>query len=294
MAMTRNGVDNFIPEVWSARLLKAFDTNLVYAANVNRDYEGDIKDKGDTVRINSIGEVTIHPGYSKNTALPALELLNEDQTTLVIDQGDTFRFGVDDIEEAQANVGVMDEAMRKAGFGFKKVVDSYIAGMYTGALAANCVGDDTTPIDLSTELAAGVKIYDLLVDLGVLLDEADVPEEDRFAILPPFMVGMIEKDDRYTSGATPGSLAVLANGFKGTAAGFKVSKSNQVHKTGTGDTAKHHVMVGHKSGISFAQQVIKTEAYRPEDYFMDAVKGVQIYGAKVIHPESLAVLTCVK
>lgn len=290
MAMTRTGIDNFIPEIWSARLLQAFDTNLVYGNVVNRDYEGEIKDKGDTVRINSIGDITIHSGYTKNSAIPDFELLAEDQQTLLINQGDTFHFGVDDIEEAQANASVMDEAMRKAGVGLKKVVDSFIAGMYTGALAANKVGDDTTPISLTTP----ANVYDRIVDLGVLLDESDVPEEDRFAVLPPWMFGLIEKDSRFVGAGAANAAAVIANGFKGDAGGFKIYKSNQVHRTGTVAAGKYHVMVGHKSGISFAQQVIKTEAYRPEKYFVDAVKGVQIYGGKVVRPESLAVITCTR
>jgi arginine repressor len=273
-------VTNFIPTIWSARLNESFKKNMVYGNIVNTDYEGEIKGQGSTVKINSIGAVTIGT-YDKSTGIGNPQELDSAQKTLTIDQAKFYNFTVDDVDAAQANVDLLSGGIVEASYGLANVVDQYIAGFYTEVKAGNVIGNDTTPI-----IPTSATAYDYLVDLGVILDENDVPEGDRFVVVPAFFYGLLVKDPRYTKDAN-----VMRTGFVGNIDNMSVYKSNNVPNT-TG--AKYKIIAGHKSAISFAGQVDSVEAYRPEKQFSDAIKGLQVYGAKCIKPEALAVLTANK
>jgi hypothetical protein len=173
---------SFIPTVWAARLLKALDKSLVYgqAGVVNRDYEGEIQKAGNTVKIASIGDVTIG-NYTKDTDINTPEILSDAEQTLIIDQAKYFNFYVDSIDQAQQNVNSMDEAMRRAGYKIRDLQDQFIAASYVNVPAANLIGSDGAPITPTNANA-----YEYLVDLGVLLDQANVPTEGRFCVLPPW------------------------------------------------------------------------------------------------------------
>lgn len=273
-------VQNFIPTIWSARLNESFKKNLVYGNVVNTDYEGEIKGQGSTVKINSIGAVTIGT-YDKAAGIGNPQELDSAQKTLTIDQAKFYNFTADDVDAAQANVDLLSGGIVEASYGLANVVDQYIAGFYTEVKAGNTIGNDTTPIVPTSATA-----YDLLVDLGVILDENDVPEGDRFVVVPAFFYGLLVKDPRYTKDAN-----VMRTGFVGSIDNMAVFKSNNVPNTAG---AKYKIIAGHKSAISFAGQVDSVEAYRPEKQFSDAIKGLQVYGAKCIKPEALAVLTANK
>lgn len=280
-------LDNFIPTIWSARLLVNLHKALVYGQDgvVNRDYEGEIRDVGDTVKINSIGPITIGT-YTKNTDISAPETLTGEQTLLQITEAKYFNFQVDDIDAAQQKPKVMDDAMREAAYGLRDAADQYIASLYTGVAAGNTIGDDTTPI-----VPTASDAYDYLVDLGVLLDEANVPSDGRWVIVPPWFHGLLLKDDRFVKGGTAESDQRLRNGQVGEAAGFAVLKSNNVpNDSGT----KYKIIAGHPMAWSYADQILKVEAYRPEKRFADAVKGLHVYGAKLVRPSAIAVLTANK
>lgn len=271
-------IANFIPTIWSTKLNEANTKALVYGSVVNTDYEGEIKDFGDKVKINSIGDVTISD-FTGVLADP--EDLNSSQLELVIDQKKSFNFKVEDVDKAQANVSLLDKGIANAGIGLKNVVDNHIASLYVDVDADNVIGDDTTPIVPTSTTA-----YDFLVDLGVKLDEKDCPSDGRWVVVPPWFEGLLLKDPRFTR-----QDKVLENGVIGSAANFEVRKSNNVpHTTGT----KYKILGGHDSAISFAGQVNSIEAYRPEKGFSDAVKGLYIYGLKTIKPENIAVITANK
>ncbi|KJD38601.1 P22 coat protein - protein 5 domain protein [Paenibacillus polymyxa] len=273
-------VQNFIPTIWSARLNESLKKNLVYGNVVNTDYEGEIKGQGSTVKINSIGAVTIG-NYDKVAGIGNPQELDATQKTLVIDQAKYFNFQVDDVDAAQANVNLLDGGIVEASYGLANVVDQYLAGFYTEVKAENTIGNDTTPIIPTKDTA-----YDLLIDLGVLLDENNVPESERFVVVPAWYYGLLLKDTRFTKDPN-----IIRTGYVGDIDGMTVYKSNNVPNTGG---AKYKIIAGHKSAISFAGQVDSVEAFRPEKQFSDAVKGLQVFGAKCIKPEALAVLTANK
>lgn len=279
MAITR-----FRPEIWSARLLVALRKELVYGGPmvVNRDYEGEIRDAGDTVRITSISDPTIDD-YVANSTTITPEELNDAQRTLVVDQAKYWAFKVDDVDARQAAGNVIPEAMSRAAYRLRDVVDQYIAGLYTGVVSANDLG--TVAVTSGTPTDA----YDaVLVPLKVKLDEANVPTEGRYAVIPPWFHGRLLLDDRFIRADAAGTTEGLRNGFVGRAAGFDVFMSNNTPNP-TGDD--NVVQAGTNIAISFAEQINKTEAYRPESSFSDAVKGLALYGAKLLRPEAIATAT---
>lgn len=274
-------LSNFIPTVWSARLSLALDRAQVYtqAGVVNRDYEGDIRAFGDSVRIGSISDPTVG-NYTRNGSI-SVETLDDASQLLTIDQAKYFAFEIDDLDTAQMNVALMDRAVQRAGRKLTNTADTLAAGKY--AEAGSSVASSGSP---KTDLGTAGKAYEHLVAMGVELDEADVPSDGRWVIVPSWFHGKLLLDDRFVKAGTPASDAVLRNGIVGEAAGFTILKSNNVSNDGT----TYRIMGGTDMGISFAEQILAVEPYRPQDSFSDAVKGLYVYGLKVVRPECLVTL----
>lgn len=273
-------VKNFIPQIWSARLLAHLDKIHVYAGLVNRDYEGEIKQFGDTVKINQIGDITIKK-YT-GAAIDAPDDLTGEQDTLTIDQANYFNFAIKDVDNAQTNPKLMNEAMARAAYGLNDTVDSLLAGIMV-ASAAGAIGSDESPFVPTKDDA-----YDLLVDLGTELTEKNVPLLGRWVVVPPFYHGLLQKDSRFVGNGTDVNMAILQGGHIGAAAGFQIYVSNNVPNT---DGAKYKILAGTNAGASFAEQITETEGYRPESNFSDAVKGLHLCGVKVLQKNALATLT---
>lgn len=271
---------NFIPEVWSARLLEHLDNVHVYAALMNRDYEGDIRAFGDTVHINQIGDITINDYTGDDISDP--EELDSTQMDLVIDKAKYFNFQIKDIDNAQSNPKVVDAAMQRASYGINDVVDRYLASLL---LAGADAGHVTTAANLTSENA-----YDALVDLGVVLTESNVPMLGRWVVVPPWFHGLLLKDPRFVGNGTGYNQAILQGGWVGDAAGFRIHLSNNVPV----EKGTYSVIAGTTAAGSYAEQLVELEAYRLEKNFSDAVKGLHVYGAKVTQPSALAVLKCAK
>lgn len=274
----------FIPTVWAARLLTALEKSLVYGQNnvSNRDYEGDIREAGNTVKIASIGDVTIGD-YTKNSDINDPEVLSDTDQSLLIDQSKYFNFYVDSVDRAQQNVNVLDEAMRRSAWALREKADTYLAGIMDAAVpTGNKIGTTTTP-----KVPTKDDAYEYLVDLCVLLDEGNVPTVGRFVIIPAWFHGLLLKDDRFVrSGTMPGDHR-LANGEVGEAAGFTILKSNNVPNT---TATKYKIIAGHAMATAYIEQILDVQAYKPEKRFGEAVKGLHVYGAKVVRPNALAEL----
>lgn len=266
--------NNFIPTIWSTRLLANLDANLVALQFVNRDYEGEISAYGDTVKINQLGNITIKD-YD-GTDIDDPEEIDSSQQILEIDQAKYFNFAVKDIDKAQANVNLLNGSMLRASFAMANVVDKDIFDVAsTGAGVKQ--GTVSSPIEIDVKNA-----YNTLVDLGVLLDEKNVPAGGRKIALPPWFLGLLAKDPRFTKDSK-----VLANGVvEGATVGrFSLLQSNNL-KTGTGGAV--NVPAGTTEALTFANQIVDTEAYRPEKNFSDAMKGLNVWGRKVIQKDALA------
>lgn len=273
MALGTSKFKNFIPTLWSARLLANLDKNLVALQFVNRDYEGEITAYGDTVKINQLGDITIKDYDGSDIDDP--EEIDSEQQTLTIDQAKYFNFAVKDVDKVQANVNLLDGSMARAAYAMADVVDQDIFGTMVTE-AKNKVGSKTTPTEITVKNA-----YDKLVDLSVALDEKNVPKAGRKVCLPFWYLGLLAKDPRFTK-----DLNILATGVvEGATVGrFQLLASNNL-KTETGGI--YHAPAGTDQATSFANQIVETEAYRPEKNFSDAVKGLNVWGRKVIQPDCL-------
>lgn len=277
-------VTNFIPELWSARLLNALDKSHVFANVVNRDYEGEIKKMGDTVHINTIGAVTIGT-YTQNTDFSSgPETLATTDQTLTIDQAKYFNFQVDDIDAAQAAGDIMDKAMTRAAYGLADASDKYIAGILAGA------ADTTNLVSSSAVALTASNVYENVVKMRTILDKANVPTAGRWLVIPPEMYALILLDDRFVK--TGGEMAegILRTGLVAQAAGFDIYLSNNCVSANVSDKLTYTITGGVDAAATYAEQIVSTEAYRPEKRFADAVKGLHVYGAKVVDKAQIACL----
>jgi N4-gp56 family major capsid protein len=281
-------INNFIPEIWGSTIIRELEKALVYGQEgvVNRDYEGDITGQGSAVRINGIGPITIRD-YAKNTDMAGPDALTDAQTVLTIDQAKYFNFQIDDIDKAQTYPKVMQAAMQQAAYNLADVVDQYIvAQMVAGVSATNAIGTDASPI--TGFVAAPAKAYEQLVDLGVKLTDAKVPMAGRWAIVPPWFYGFLQKDQRFVGAGTAQTDQTLRNGIIGQAAGFTVLQSHNVPNT---TLTKYKILAGVAAATTFAGQISEVEAYRVEKRLADGVKGQKVFGAKVVRSTALALMT---
>lgn len=269
--------DRMVPEIWAAALLTALRKTLVYGqpAVINRDYEGDVKQAGDTVRINSVGRPTVND-YVPGSAI-VREHLTDAQRVLTIDQAKYWAFDVDDVNERQAQGNIIQPTMNEAAYALADVVDQYIASLYTQVQSSNQLG--TIAVTTATPTDAYDKI---LVPLRQRLNETNNPTQGRYCIIPPWLESRFLLDPRFVRANEAGTDQGLRNGVVGRAAGFDIMVSNNAPNV-TGDD--YVVQAGVSMGITFAEQINKVEGYRPQDTFADAVKGLALYGAKMIRPE---------
>lgn len=272
-------LNNFIPTVWAAAILKNLNNDHVYANCVNRDYEGDISGFGDTVKINSVSRPTIF-SYTKNSDIPAVEELNDSDLMLTIDQAKGFNFAIDDIDKRQQKPKMMGDATEEAAWALADVVDLYLAVLLVAGVAtANQMTAATIGFD-----AGATNPYDLMVDMDVQLTKQNVPRGMRWLVVPPWFEGSLRKDERFVSFGTTENRAQLRGKPVGEASGFTIWISNNVPVSGSAYT----LVAGYKGAASYAEQIDKVEAYRPERRFADALKALHVYGAKVIRPYTLA------
>ena len=271
-----------MPDIWSARILTNLSKTAVANAVCNRDYEGDAS-VVNSVKITSITDPTI-TAYTGSDMTP--EDIDDASRSLLLDQKQSFNFYLDDVEAAQSVNGgaILREAINRASYGLSNVMDTYALDvMWSNASASNpdhVIGETT----LTTVAGA----YDHLVDCAVLLDEANVPQEERFAVVPPAFYALLLKDDRFVGAGDAAGAATRANGLVGEAAGLAIYRSNNLPTAASGTSATNKgLIVGSRIATTLADQVRKVEAYRVEKKFADGVKGLHVYGVKVTRPTGL-------
>ena len=277
-------LDDTIRQVWARALLRNLQKTLVFGQPgvINKNYEGEVREWGDRVHIQAIGAVNVI-AYTKNTDLSALQVLDDSKQTLLIDQQDAFNVFLDDIDRVQANPGLAAELSEEAAYALADDTDEFIAA----TMVAGATGTAVTAAALTT---AG-KAYEALVDAGVSLDEANIPSQGRFAVIPPWFHGVILKDDRFVSNGTPATDSRLRNGIVGEAAGFTLLKSKNVPVNGSDEA---QILCGVPGATTFADQISKVESIRNDKRFGDNVRGLHVYGAEVIRPTGLVVVTAAR
>lgn len=281
-------IKNFIPTIWSTKMLQHMRDNLVYAGLVNRDYEGEITRRGSSVDVFMPGEVTIKDmpsrtyGDSKAVReIDAPEGMEVQKVTLLIDQEKYFNFGVDDVDKVQMHLDLMNSYTESASYGFQSTIEKYVAGIMSRE-AKLVLGSDEQPVKLTSE-----NIYRELIKMKVGLDKANVPPVGRFVVLPPEAEGLLLEDNKFVYVGTSSSEDSLKNGKVFRACGFDIAISNNVPV----NENKYKIIATYKGSTTFAQQLLETKAYSPEKGFGDALKGLVVYGAKVIRPDKIVCMT---
>ncbi|MFE4420436.1 P22 coat protein - protein 5 domain protein [Streptomyces sp. NPDC056817] len=276
-------INNFKPEIWSAQLLDALENSLVYAQPqlVNRDYEGEISSHGQSVHITTIGDPTIFD-YDKSSNLN-YEEVETSGADLIIDQAKAFAFRLDDVDKAQALLNPMMKMATNAAYGLRDKADAYVANLYTRVAASNTIGSTGAPVSLSTATDAYSKV---LVPLRTKLNRANVPSEGRYVVGSPEFIGAMLNDDRFIRADASGTTEGLRNGFVGRAAGFDILESNNTpNPTGSVQV----VQAGYPGAITYAEQILETEALRLQNTIADAIRGLHVYGARLLRPTGIAV-----
>ena len=271
-------ITNFLSTVWSENLLTALDANYIGVANCNREFEGDIKGRGSSVKICGVGNIAIGD-YVKNTDMSNPQVLSDTVAELKIDQAKYFNFQIDDIDRAQSTPKLMDAAMSVAANGLANAADSYIFSLHNKSGFTLSI-DEPEPQD----------VIDLIITARKKLYEKNVSDSSEVVIeVSPEIATLILKAKMSLS--TDNS-ECFENGYIGSVVGCKIYVSNNVVTIpdDSGSYTEHKCFVRTKRAIAFAEQLSEINAYRPEKRFADAVKGLHLYGASVIYPEEFAVL----
>ncbi len=286
----------FIPEIWSGKLIENFYDATVLAAISNTDYEGEIRRMGDTVNIRTQPNITIRD-YVKGQSL-TVEQPEAPKLQLLIDKGDYFACVEDDVDRIQSDVKMMDMWSKDASEQMKLKIDrrvltdllpdigAFNKGATAGEKSASFnLGTTGSPLTVTKDGAsATTNVIDLIVDMGTVLDEANVPETDRFLVIPAKMAGLIKKSELKDASLTGDGTTPLRNGRLGMIDRFTLYVSHNLYVA----SGKTSLIAGHKMGFTFASQMTEMESIRAESTFGNIVRGLQVYGYKVTKPQALA------
>jgi hypothetical protein len=292
---------NFIPEIWSGKVIENFYDATVLSAISNTDYEGEIRSMGDTVNIRTSPEITLR-SYTKGQTLQ-VEHPDKPKIQLVIDKGEYFACVEDDIDKVQADINLMDLWSKDASEKMKIQIDTRVLtdllpdiaatnkGATAGAKTASFnLGTTASPLSVTKDGAGGTaSITDWIVDLGTVLDEANAPESGRFLVLPAKACGLIKKSELKDASLSGDGSSILRNGRVGQIDRFMIYMSHNLNLAAGG---KFSAIAGHKMGFTFASQMTEMETLRSEQTFGNIIRGLQVYGYKVVKPEALVQSVC--
>lgn len=284
-------VSAFIPEFWASIVLDFARKNLVFAQPnvVNNKWSGEISQRGDTVHIIGVGDVDIID-YTDGTDMADASAPTDAETLLEITEDKAFRFLITDKQKKQAAGEFMSPMMQKAGYRMKDAIDQFVASLYTDASSANLVGSDASPKTPVTTAGDASNVFNLMVDCGRKLSDSLVPTNGRWMIIPPAMEALVVKELHQSGSSAPalGTSATMT-GRIGNLAGFDILVSHNVPNT---SGTKYKVIFGTSEAIGFADQMGIVETIRHQKQFADIVRGHNLYGAKVVQPDYLGVMTC--
>ena len=302
---------NFAPSIFSQKVLKFFRRASVAEDITNTDYTGEIENFGDTVNIIKEPTLTVS-AYTRGSVVNPQDLA-DDQVTMTVDQANAFAFKIDDIEERHSHVNFEALATSSGAFALKRKFDANIlqamsdgagiagaddASLSGGLTTTNtALGTASAPINVEAD-DAGIN---LMLLMARVLDDQSLPEENRWFVAPPiFYEKMFQAGNKMAEVQVTGDASSnLRNGLAtpGTLAGFRCYKSTALNSTaGTDqvtlsgvatDASENVIMAGHISSTSTASHIAKTEVVRSTESFSDVVRGLHVFGRKVLRPESI-------
>jgi len=282
----------WLPEVFSKKVQVAFRKSAVAEAICNTDYMGEIAQFGDTVNIIKEPTITV-TDYTRATTSLSSTVLTDQELVLQVDQAKYFQFKVDDLEKRFSHVNWQQVASDNAAYQLKDAFDVNVITAAVAGIGTNTYGTVAAPID--TGHATGeVDPLDVLARLARLLDDANVPEENRWVVAKPeFYEELAKTSSKLLSVDYNQGNGGLRNGLvaSGELRGFKMYKSSNVPTPSGSGNPTHQILAGHMSAVSCAQSLSTVESIRDNDSFKDIVRGLLVWGRKVLRPEALALAT---
>ena len=290
----------FLPSVYSRKVLNFFRKASVVEAITNTDYAGEISAYGDSVKIIKEPVISVSD-YTRGSDTTATKLTDQ-ELNLVVDSAKAFKFIVDDIETNMSHVNFKEVASSSAAYALKDSYDAaVIASMFSGVSASSpdhIIGSDsatadatmshaTNSVDLLGSDGTGVDALDLMARMARKLDDQNVPEEGRWFVAPPqFYEELGKSGSKLLSVDFNAGQGSIRNGLvsSGKLRGFDMYKSNNIAAT---SNASGKVLAGHISSTATANTILSTEVIRDPSSFGDIVRGLHVYGAKVLRPEAL-------
>ncbi len=290
----------FLPSVFSKKVLNFFRKAAVVEAITNTDYAGEISAFGDSVKIIKEPVISVSD-YTRNTDTTETRLTDQ-EISLVVDSAKAFKFIVDDIETNMSHVNFKEVASSSAAYALKDSYDAAVlATMFSGVSSSSpdhVIGSDsstadatmthaTNSVDLLGSDGTGVDAIDLMARMARLLDDQSVPEEGRWFVAPPsFYEELAQSGSKLLSVDFNAGQGSIRNGLvsSGKLRGFDMYKSNNIAST---SNATGKIMAGHISSTATANTILSTEVLRDPTSFGDIVRGLHVYGAKVLRPEAL-------
>ena len=293
---------NFIPTIWSGKMIEKFYDATVLAAICNSDYEGEISNQGDKVIIRTKPTITIND-YEAEQAL-VVERPSSNIVELLIDKGKYFNTILDDVMEVQADLNQLSMWADDASEQMKINIDTAVLASMLGQAAAENQGATAGRLSANIDLGAtgapvalvarpdgtNTEVIDLLVGLGQTLDEQNIPENGRWVVLPAWVCAMIKRSELRDASLTGDSISMARNGRLGMIDRFTIYMSNLLPSDVGGGLAAGETAVyaGHSHGHTFASQLSKVETLRGESTFGTYLRGLQVYGHKVTDGTALA------
>lgn len=273
---TPNAYSAFIPEIWSQKLNNMLSKSCVMLQCVNKNYEGEIKNQGDRVKIITPAKVSIQ---SLDTDALQYNELTPGETDLIIDQKKFFAFKINDVAKAQANQDIMEAHLQSAKKAIEEVQDAYLLAQHAYVDSNNIVGG-TTPVTLNK-----TTIYSFFVELALRLKNSDALSNNQkpWVVINPTIESYLLQSTEFISAYNVAD-ETLREGAIGRIAGMDVLVSTNL----TAINSSYYVLAGTNEAITFASQLSKVESLRDPDSFSDLVRGLYLYGAKTIQPKSLA------
>lgn len=289
-----NSLQNFTPQIWSLKVVERINQINVMLPLVNRDWEGEISQAGDTVYVRTYGDV-VTGSYVRGQPI-SYNNLAPTKETLTVNQSKYAAIEVDDLDAAQNDLNALQGYTGRLGVSFSNTIEAFLQGFYSSANSANVVNNSGSAITLSTS-----NTYSTIVGAGLALDNQNLPQYGRWMMVSPTMKSFLVKDSTYfvratdlgdeivTSGLIPdpneGGEQMRAPtareastlGFVGKAGGFDLWMTTASFADANG----RYLMFGQDRPISFASQLHTMEALRLETTFATAVRGLMLYGGQV-------------
>lgn len=294
------GTSKFIPQIWSTKLVIKFYKSTVFGEISNTDYEGEISKMGDKVIIRTTPDTVIKT-YTKGQKL-VYDQYESANKELNIDKGKYFAFTVDSVDKRQADIPFVEKWSEDASQQMKIAIDSDVLNAIHPDASTSNKGATAGAISLSYDLGATgacesvtkANVLDYIVDCGSVLSEQNVPETGRWMVIPTWMANYIKKSDIKDASMTGDTVSPMRNGRIGIIDQFTLYVSNNYTSVTDGVDTCYNVLFGTKAATTFAAQMTEMETLKNPEAFGELIRGLNVYGYKVILPEAMGVLYCKK